>query len=113
IADAGSGAGLPGIPLALAKPQWHIALIEANQKKAAFLRQAKIELELANVEVQEARAESWHPADAFALVISRAFTRLADFVATCRHLVAPGGMLAAMKGKHPQAELAQLPADVH
>jgi len=97
----------------LAKPQWHIALIEANQKKAAFLRQAKIELELANVEVQEARAESWHPADAFALVISRAFTRLADFVATCRHLVAPGGMLAAMKGKQPQAELADLPAEVH
>jgi 16S rRNA (guanine527-N7)-methyltransferase len=112
VADAGSGPGLPGIPLALAKPQWHIALIEANQKKAAFLRQAKIELELANVEVQEARAESWQPAEGFALVISRAFTRLADFVATCRHLVAPAGMLAAMKGKAPQAELADLPADV-
>ena len=113
VADAGSGPGLPGIPLALAKPQWHIALIEANHKKAAFLRQAKIELELANVEVQEARVESWHPAEGFALVISRAFTRLTDFVATCRHLVAPRGMLAAMKGKQPQAELADLPAAVH
>ncbi len=113
IADAGSGAGLPGIPLALVKPQWQIALIEANQKKAAFLRQAKIELELNNVEVHEGRVEAWRPASRFALVISRAFTRLADFVATCRHLVRPGGMLAAMKGKHPQAELAQLPADVH
>ena len=112
IADAGSGAGLPGIPLALAKPQWQLALIEANQKKAAFLRQATIELALPNVEVHEGRVEAWRPADRFALVISRAFTRLADFVATCRHLVAPRGVLAAMKGKDPQAELAELPADV-
>jgi len=112
VADAGSGAGLPGIPLALARPQWQVALIEANQKKAAFLRQARIELELANVEVHEGRIEAWRPADCFGLVISRAFTRLADFVATCRHLVAPRGVLAAMKGKHPRAELADLPADV-
>ena len=113
LADAGSGAGLPGIPLALAKPQWQVALIEANQKKAAFLRQARIALGLSNVEVHERRVEAWQPAESFALVISRAFTCLADFIATCRHLVAPGGMLAAMKGKHPQAELADLPADVH
>jgi 16S rRNA (guanine527-N7)-methyltransferase len=113
VADAGTGAGLPGIPLAIVKPQWQIALVEANQKKAAFLRQAKIELELNNVEVHEGRVENWRPASSFALVISRAFTRLAEFVATCRHLVAPNGMLAAMKGKHPQAELAELPADVH
>lgn len=112
VADAGSGAGLPGIPLALARSQWQVALIEANQKKAAFLRQAKIELALANVDVHEGRVETWRPAERFALVISRAFTRLADFVAKCRHLVAPGGVLAAMKGKHPQAELADLPADV-
>lgn len=113
VADAGSGAGLPGIPLALANPEWQVALIEANQKKAAFLRQASIELELFNVEVHEGRVEAWRPTDRFALVISRAFTRLAEFVATCRQLVASGGMLAAMKGKHPQAELADLPADVH
>jgi 16S rRNA (guanine527-N7)-methyltransferase len=113
IADTGSGAGLPGIPLALANPEWQVALIEANQKKAAFLRQASIELDLSNVEVHEGRVEAWRPTDRFALVISRAFTRLAEFVATCRHLVASGGLLAAMKGKHPQAELADLPADVH
>ncbi|TMH29247.1 MAG: 16S rRNA (guanine(527)-N(7))-methyltransferase RsmG [Betaproteobacteria bacterium] len=112
VADAGSGAGLPGIPLALARPQWRVALIEANQKKAAFLRQASIELELRNVEVHEGRAEAWRPAEAFALVVSRAFTSLAEFVATCRHLVAPRGLLAAMKGKHPRAELGDLPADV-
>ena len=112
VADAGSGAGLPGIPLALARPRWQVALVEANQKKTAFLRQARIELELPNVEVHEGRIEAWRPQDRFELVISRAFTRLADFVATCRHLVAPRGMLAAMKGKHPQAELADLPPDV-
>jgi 16S rRNA (guanine527-N7)-methyltransferase len=89
-----------------------MALIEANQKKAAFLRQARIELDLTNVEVHEGRVEAWRPADRFSLVISRAFTRLADFIATCRHLVAPGGLLAAMKGRHPRAELADLPADV-
>ena len=112
VADAGSGAGLPGIPLALAKPQWQVALIEANQKKAAFLRQATIELALSNVEVHEGRIEAWRPPGGFGLVISRAFRRLADFVATCRHLVTPSGMLAAMKGKHPEAELAELPAGV-
>ena len=112
VADAGSGAGLPGIPLALARPQWQVALIEANQKKAAFLRQARIELELANLEVHVGRVEAWRPADRFGLVISRAFTRLADFVAACRHLLAPRGVLAAKKGKHPRAELADLPADV-
>jgi 16S rRNA (guanine527-N7)-methyltransferase len=112
VADAGSGAGLPGIALAMAKPNWQVALIEANQKKSAFLRQARIELALPNLELHEGRIEAWQPAERFALVISRAFTRLADFVATCRHLVAPHGVLAAMKGKHPQAELAELPADV-
>jgi 16S rRNA (guanine527-N7)-methyltransferase len=112
LADAGSGAGLPGIPLALARPQWHVTLIEANKKKAAFLRQAAIELGLSNVELHEGRVEQWRPASGFGLVISRAFTRLAEFVATCRHLVAPRGLLAAMKGKHPQAELGELPADV-
>jgi 16S rRNA (guanine527-N7)-methyltransferase len=109
IADVGSGAGLPGIPLALARPQWRVALVEANQKKAAFLRQAKIELGLENVEVHEARVESLQPARRFSLVISRAFADLAEFVSACRHLLAPGGVLAAMKGKYPEAELAGVP----
>jgi 16S rRNA (guanine527-N7)-methyltransferase len=112
VADAGSGAGLPGIPIALARPQWQLALIEASQKKAAFLRQAKIELGLQNVEVHEGRVEAWRPAQRFALVISRAFSELADFVSACRHLLEHGGVLAAMKGKYPQAELARLPAGI-
>jgi 16S rRNA (guanine527-N7)-methyltransferase len=112
LADVGTGAGLPGIPLALARPQWHVALVESNQKKAAFLRQAAIELGIRNVEVHEGRAEEWQPQELFTLVTSRAFAELAAFVAACRHLLVPGGMFAAMKGKNPQAEIARLPADV-
>ncbi|HEY3078082.1 MAG TPA: 16S rRNA (guanine(527)-N(7))-methyltransferase RsmG [Burkholderiales bacterium] len=112
VADVGTGAGLPGIPLALARPQWHVALIESNQKKAAFLRQAMIELSIANVEVHAGRAEEWQPQERFGLVTSRAFAELAAFVAACRHLLAPGGTFAAMKGKQPQAEIERLPPDV-
>jgi 16S rRNA (guanine527-N7)-methyltransferase len=106
LADAGSGAGLPGIPLAIARPRWHIALAESSQKKAAFLRQAAIELALDNVEVHEGRVEAWRPQPLFDLVISRAFAALADFIDACRHLVAPRGTLAAMRGAAPS----QLPA---
>jgi 16S rRNA (guanine527-N7)-methyltransferase len=103
LADAGSGAGLPGIPLAIARPRWHVALAESSQKKAAFLRQATIELALDNVEVHEGRVEAWRPQPLFDLVISRAFAALAEFIAACRHLVVPGGMLAAMRGAAPPA----------
>jgi 16S rRNA (guanine527-N7)-methyltransferase len=103
LADVGSGAGLPGIPLAIARGEWRITLNDANQKKAAFLRQAAIELGLRNIEVHEGRVESWRPATRFAVVISRAFADLAEFITKCRHLVAPGGVLAAMKGAAPAA----------
>lgn len=109
LADAGSGAGLPGIPLALARPRWHVTLVESSAKKAAFLRQAAIELRLKNVAVQETRIERWQPENRFAVVVSRAFTGLAQFIAACRHLVAPRGVLAAMKGRDPRAEIADLP----
>jgi 16S rRNA (guanine527-N7)-methyltransferase len=101
LADAGSGAGLPGIPLAIARPEWCITLAEANQKKAAFLRQAAIELNLSNVEVHEGRVEAWRPRPLFDAVISRAFAALQQFIAACRHLLAPGGVLAAMTGAAP------------
>lgn len=103
LADVGSGAGLPGIPLAIARPRWQVALAESSQKKAAFLRQAAIELALDNVEVHEGRVEAWRPQPLFDLVISRAFAALTEFIATCRHLVAPGGVLAAMRGAAPHA----------
>lgn len=101
LADVGSGAGLPGIPLAIARPQWRVTVNDASQKKTAFLRQAAIELGLANVTVHEGRVEAWRPAARFAVVISRAFAELAQFIAACRHLVSPGGVLAAMKGAAP------------
>jgi 16S rRNA (guanine527-N7)-methyltransferase len=102
LADAGSGAGLPGIPLAIARPDWRVVLAESSQKKAAFLRQAAIELVLDNVEVHEGRVEAWRPQPLFDLVISRAFAALADFIAACRHLAGPAGTLAAMKGAAPK-----------
>ena len=82
LADVGSGGGLPGIPLAIARPHWQVTLNDASQKKTAFLRQAAIELGLANVTVHEGRVEAWRPAVRFAVVISRAFADLARFVAT-------------------------------
>jgi len=109
LADAGSGAGLPGIPIALARPAWRVTLVESNAKKAAFLRQAAIELGTGNLAVQEGRVEQWHPPSRFAVVASRAFAGLAQFITACRHLVAPHGVLAAMKGRDPRAELARLP----
>ena len=108
LADVGSGGGLPGIPLAIARPEWHVTLNDSNHKKAAFMRQAAIELALPNVTVHMGRVEQWRPAKLFAIVISRGFAELADFVATCRHLVAPGGALAAMKGVYPHDELARV-----
>lgn len=111
VADVGSGGGLPGIPLAMARPDWSVALVESSAKKAAFLRQAAIELSLANVTVVGERVEAWRPARGFDTVISRAFSDLAEFARLASHLVAPGGALAAMKGVYPDEEIAQLPAN--
>lgn len=111
LADIGSGGGLPGIPLAIAEPARPVTLNDTSEKKGAFLRQAVIELELCNTHVHIGRAQEWRPAERFAVVISRGFASLVDFLSACRHLAAPGGVLAAMKGAYPQAELAQVPAD--
>jgi 16S rRNA (guanine527-N7)-methyltransferase len=110
LADVGSGGGLPGIPLAIARPDWQVTLNDASEKKAAFLRQAAIELALPNLAVHQGRVQAWKPASPFALVISRAFAELAEFVAACRHLVGSGGFLAAMKGVRPDAEIARVAA---
>ena len=110
VLDVGSGAGLPGIPLALARPRMHVTLLESSHKKAAFLQQAKLELKLDNVAVACERVEQWQPGRKFEMVISRAFSDLADFVKLAGRHVAPGGLLAAMKGIYPHEEIAQLPA---
>lgn len=111
LLDVGSGAGLPGIPLALAKPDMHVALLDSNHKKAAFLNQAVLELKLNNAEVCAERVESWRTTDRFDLIISRAFSDMGEFVRVTRHLLAPGGMFAAMKGLHPYEEIEKLPPD--
>lgn len=110
LADVGSGGGLPGIPLAIARPEMAVTLIEANHKKATFLQQAKIELGLVNVSIHCGRVEDFKPISLFAAVISRAFSDLALFVRVAGHLLAPEAPLLAMKGVEPQDEIAQLPA---
>lgn len=111
LADIGSGGGLPGIPLAIAEPGRAVTLNDSSRKKGAFLRQAIIELGLANAAVHVGRVEQWRPAGAFAVVITRGFSALTAFVASCRHLVGPSGVLAAMKGAFPREELEALPTD--
>lgn len=110
LLDVGAGAGLPGIPLAIARPQTKVTLVDASQKKAAFMQQAAAELALANVTALHQRVESWRPATLFPAIISRAFAELADFVRLTRHLLAPGGAFYAMKGRKPADEIARLPA---
>jgi len=108
VLDVGSGAGLPGIPLAIARPRWAVTLLEASHKKSTFLKQAVIELELKNVEVVNARVETWTAPARYDVVISRAFSDLGEFVALARHVCAETGVLAAMKGVYPFEELAQV-----
>jgi 16S rRNA (guanine527-N7)-methyltransferase len=110
LLDVGTGAGLPGIPLAIARPDLAVTLLDASHKKATFLRQAKAELALANVQVACERVEKWRPAAPFDIVVSRAFSELADFVLQAGHLVAPGGTMLAMKGVHPFEEIAKVPS---
>jgi len=110
IADVGSGAGLPGIPLAIAWPHARVTLIDANHKKAAFLRQAVIELNLNNAAVVCDRVERWQPEGDFDVVISRAFSDLGQFIELAGRLCSKDGVLAAMKGVYPHEELRQVPA---
>ena len=109
LLDVGSGAGLPGIPLALALPDARVTLLDSNHKKAAFLKQAVMELKLVNAEVVCERAETWNPSTTFEVVISRAFSDLSEFVSVAGWHAAAGGRLVAMKGVHPYEEIAQLP----
>ena len=111
VLDVGSGAGLPGIPLALANPDMHVTLLDSNHKKAAFLNQAVMELKLKNAEVCAERVESWQTRNRFDVIISRAFSDMGEFVRITRHLLASGGMFAAMKGLHPYEEIDKLPPD--
>ena len=108
ILDAGSGAGLPGIPLAIAMPNAHVTLLDSNHKKTAFLNQVVIELKLGNAEVVCERVEKYRAKQLFSVVVSRAFSSLPEFVSRAGGLVAPGGTLLAMKGVRPTEEIAQI-----
>lgn len=109
LADVGSGGGLPGIPLAIARPEIQVTLIETSSKKSAFQQQVKIELGLSNVSVYSGRVEDYKDKGSFDAVISRAFAELRDFVTWSGDLAKPEGRLYAMKGIYPEAEVAALP----
>jgi 16S rRNA (guanine527-N7)-methyltransferase len=114
IVDVGSGAGLPGIVLALAWPRADVVLVEPVGKKAAFLRQCQGELALTNLHVEATRVESLGAPEAGQapdLVVCRAFASLADFATAIDRLVGPHTLIAAMKGAAPDDEIAALPAD--
>jgi 16S rRNA (guanine527-N7)-methyltransferase len=112
LLDVGSGGGMPGIPLAIVRPDLHVTLLDSNSKKAAFLQQAAIELALPNISVHCGRVEQYHPASGFAAITSRAFAELADFVALSQQLLAANGRWLAMKGLWPHEEIARLPETV-
>ena len=108
IIDVGTGAGLPGIPLAIMNPSLHFTLLDSNSKKTRFLIQAIYELELTNISVVHERAENYKPEKCFTSVVSRAFSSLTDMVAMTHHLCCSNGELLAMKGGETE-ETSELP----
>jgi 16S rRNA (guanine527-N7)-methyltransferase len=109
LLDAGSGAGFPGIPIAVARPDMKTDLLDSNQKKCAFLKQTIAELGLKNARAICERLESWRPAVQFDWIVSRALAEIREVIALTAHLLAPGGVIAAMKGIHPFEEIEQIP----
>ena len=105
LLDVGSGAGLPGIPLAIARPALAVTLLDSNAKKIRFVRQAVAELGLSNVEAVQARMQEYQPGRAFDMVISRAVSDLDELYRQSQHMLAPGGRMLFMKGALPEAEI--------
>lgn len=105
LLDVGTGAGLPGIPLSLACPALECVLLDSNNKKIRFVRQAIADLGLENVTVEQTRIEDYRPEQGFDVVISRAYSSLGEMHAQVERLLAPGGRLLAMKGVYPLAEM--------
>lgn len=110
VIDVGSGAGLPGVPIAVANPEREVTLLDSNQKRGVFLKQVIAELGLDHVSVVIDRVERYRPDVAFEAVVSRAFSELADFIDMAGHLCGPDGVLLAMKGTYPRDEIARIPA---
>jgi len=109
VLDVGSGGGLPGIVLAIARPELRVDLIDTVQKKTAFLNQVRVELGLENVQVHAGRVENLEVGTPFDTITSRAFSSLADLVQLSQHVLAPGGRYIAMKGLVPDEEIEELP----
>lgn len=109
LADLGTGPGLPGIPLAIATPGLRVTLVESNGKKARFMREALRTLDLGNAEVAESRIEALDRPGQFAAITARALATLPQILALGGHLIAPDGVLLAMKGARPDDEIAALP----
>jgi 16S rRNA (guanine527-N7)-methyltransferase len=109
LLDAGSGAGLPGVPLAIMRPELQVTLLDSAGKKIRFLNHVARSLELRNIHPVQDRLESWSCAKQPRLIISRAFSGLGDFAQAARHLAAADTKLLAMKGRYPEVELRQLP----
>jgi len=105
VLDVGSGAGLPGIPLAITRPDLHFTLLDSNGKKVRFIKQVVITLQLANVDVVQSRVENYQPATAFSLIVSRAFSSLEQLVRLTRHLLVTDGEWLAWKGRLDDPEL--------
>ena len=108
VIDIGTGAGLPGIPLAIFLPEVEFVLLDSNAKKTRFVQQVILELKLKNVSVIHSRAEDYQPEQGFDTVTTRAFASLPDMVKMTAHLLSPNGVLLAMKGQIPEAELAEM-----
>jgi 16S rRNA (guanine527-N7)-methyltransferase len=111
LLDVGTGAGLPGIPLAIARPGLAVTLIDSAGKKVRFLAHVQRTLGLDNICPLHERVENHRPPRPYACIVSRAFSSLADFARACRHLAGPGTRLLAMKGRFPAKELQSVPAD--
>jgi 16S rRNA (guanine527-N7)-methyltransferase len=105
LLDVGTGAGFPGIPLALAQPTLQVVLLDSNGKKIRFLREVKRTLKLNHVEIVQTRVEAYHPPSGFDTVTSRAFSAIDQFVQCTETVVAEQGIWLAMKGRYPEAEL--------
>ena len=109
VVDVGTGAGLPGIPLAIANPAVHYTLLDSNGKKSRFLLEVKRALILANVEIETVRVESWLPTKRFDSVVTRAFADLATTLVRVEHVLSDQGMVYAMKTQQAQHEIDSLP----
>lgn len=113
VLDVGTGAGLPGIPLALVHPEKEFVLLDSNNKKILFLNQIVLELQINNVTVVHSRAEDFHPEKCFDSIVTRAFSSLKAMLQATGHLICKEGLFLAMKGVYPEVEIQEVPEAFH